>query len=584
MRCFVLARWSVSSLTVCLAALALAAPPSRDLTVTPKPVPGSVSITGEYWALIIGIDKYQHAPKLESAVKDATAVRDVLQERYRFARDRVIELLDGRATRVNIEHALYMLSRQVGPEDSVLIYYAGHGQYEEDGKLAWWIPVDAEPKQPGTFIMDVAILNYVRGMKAKHVYLVVDSCFSGTLFGTRVMPPIDDQWFARLYAKSSRWGLTSGATEPVADYGKGGHSVFAYHFLTLLKENQEPYLVPSRIYDRLAPLVANNANQTPRSEPLKNAGDEGGQFVFRLAIDTAMADEKESIEEARARPDEAPQQMGREIAGQDGAPMMLVPAGEFLMGSDEGKADEKPVHRVFLDAFYLDKYEVTNKLFQKFVHATGYVTTAEKVGGAWGCTPSNQCKEITGANWRKPEGGETVFVSNRDEHPVVSVSWVDAEAYCRWANKRLPTEAEFEYANRGGTQTTYWWGDGIPGSRRVANIADQAAKQQFSSWPIMPRYDDGYARTAPVGSFDPNPFGLYDTTGNVWEWTADWYGKDYYDRSASRNPTGPPNGEYRVLRGGSWGIIPPLVRSAERGSAAPAAQIANGGFRCAKTP
>ena len=279
-----------------------------------------------------------------------------------------------------------------------------------------------------------------------------------------------------------------------------------------------------------------------------------------------------------------PKQMPIEITGKDGAPMVLVPAGEFTMGSSDGENDEKPVHRVSLDAFYLDKYEVTNKLFQKFSRETGYETTAEKEGKAYGYTSSGEWKEISGANWRKPEGGETVFVSNRDEHPVVSMSWYDAEAYCRWAGKRLPTEAEFEYANRGGTQTTYWWGDSNPGSRRVANIADEAGKRQFSGWSIMAGYDDGYVRTAPVGSFDPNPFGLYDTTGNVWEWTADWYGKDYYERSPSRNPTGPSHGEYRVLRGGSWSNEPGYVRSADRGRSQPMNRSAAYGFRCAKIP
>ena len=607
----------------------------RDLTPMPKVAAGSVAIGGEYWALIVGIDQYQHAPPLDSAVQDATAVREVLVTRYGFSRRHVIELLDQQATGPNIKDALYRLTQEAGPEDSVFIYYAGHGQYDKNGRLGWWVPVEGKPQSPGTFIENAAIRDYLDGMKAKHVYLVADSCFSGTLFGkTRAMPPLNDKFFAALYASKSRWGLTSGSTEPVADAGKGGHSIFAYYFLKLLREHSEPYLVPSHIFDRIAPVIANNAEQQPRSEPIKNTGDEGGQFVFRLsgglappsavvpvpgvpnaalsqaeqelkaleeqerqaeeqeklaAIQAQIEAKKKQIEEKKKKIELAkayplPQQAGKELTGKDGAKMLLIPAGDFMMGSTEGDEDEKPAHRVSLDAFYLDKYEVTNTLFQKFARETGYATTAEKEGKAWAYVQDDKWTEVSGANWRKPEGGETVFVSNRDEHPVVSVSWHDAEAYCRWAGKRLPTEAEFEYANRGGTQTTYWWGDGNPGSRRVANIADESAKLQFSGWTVMAGYDDGYARTAPVGSFEPNPFGLYDTTGNVWEWTADWYGETYYQKSPSRNPTGASSGQYRVIRGGSWFHDPQDLRSAARVNSQPSYRLHTIGVRCAKTP
>jgi hypothetical protein len=257
----------------------------RDLTVLPKVAPGSLPIAGNYWALLVGIDDYQNAPKLETAVRDVTGVRDVLVTRYGFTLEKIMLLTNEQATRTNIEHALYKLGQLAKSDDSIFIYYAGHGQYDEEGRLGWWVPVEGLPKNPGTFITNASIRDYVEGMRARHVYLVADSCFSGTLFGTsRGMPPINDQFFARLYAKQSRWGLTSGGTEPVADRGKGGHSIFAYHFITLLKENLDPYLIPSAIYDRIAPSIANNADQTPRSEPLKGAGDEGGQFIFRLAV------------------------------------------------------------------------------------------------------------------------------------------------------------------------------------------------------------------------------------------------------------------------------------------------------------
>ncbi len=275
------------------------------------------------------------------------------------------------------------------------------------------------------------------------------------------------------------------------------------------------------------------------------------------------------------------------VIAQGGAPMLLIPAGEFMMGSPEGEADEQPVHRVSLEAFYLDRDEVTNKLFQRFVLETGYETTAEREGKAWAYVQEgNKWREVKGANWRKPEGDGTELVPDRDEHPVVSVSWYDADAYCRWAGKRLPTEAEFEYAMRAGTQTAYWWGDWSPDSRRVANIADETHKRTSPGrqWPIMNGYDDGYARTSPVGSFEPNPWGLHDMVGNVLEWTADWYGRDYYERSPRRNPAGPLTGDARVLRGSSGYSEPQNARSATRASATPTRRSDNIGFRCAKTP
>ena len=210
---------------------------------------------------------------------------------------------------------------------------------------------------------------------------------------------------------------------------------------------------------------------------------------------------------------------------------------------------------------------MTNKRFEQFVRDTSYRSTAEQKDKAFALTSAGKWEEVNGAHWQKPEGGDTVFDSNRQEHPVVEVSWEDAQSYCRWAAKRLPTEAEFEYATRAGTETKYWWGQSHPGSRLVANI-DQD--------------DDGYVRTAPVGSFDANPFGLYDMTGNVAEWTADGYYHEYYANSPLTNPSGPSGVTIRVIRGGSWGDGWYQTRSAHRFFGFQDFAIAANGFRCAQ--
>ncbi len=349
---------------------ALADQPQRSVIVV-QAAAGSVPIAGDYWALIIGIDQYKHAPKLESAVRDAKGVRDVLTARYGFEKEHIIELYDAQATGPKIQNALYRLGRDVGKDDSVLIYYAGHGQYDEDGKLGWWVPVEGEPKEPGTFITNASIRDYINGMKARHVYLVADSCFSGTLFGTRALPPINDQWYSRLYQKPSRWGLTSGGKEPVADQGKNGHSIFAYHLIALLQDNTDPYLVPSQIHTKLAPLVANNAEQTPQSEPLRGAGDEGGQFVFRLASAAGsslpapatvgtpgdemakMRAELDALKAQTTRPAEAPKPIDTAKAptyhSPSGKPRVMVIVTERHVGAGvTDPSGETEIIRVFL--------------------------------------------------------------------------------------------------------------------------------------------------------------------------------------------------------------------------------------------
>ncbi|MBM4121155.1 MAG: formylglycine-generating enzyme family protein [Nitrospira sp.] len=289
-------------------------------------------------------------------------------------------------------------------------------------------------------------------------------------------------------------------------------------------------------------------------------------------------------------------------AGKDGAAMVLIPAGEFWMGStpdqmertvkecqaifgsdeatcQEWYQNESPRHRVALNAFYLDVYEVTNKLFDKFVKATGYQTTAETEGKAKAWVEGEGLQVVKGANWRQPEGDQTSTVPNQMDHPVVSVSWKDAEAYCRWAGKRLPTEAEWEYAARAGTQTRSWWGNGSPGARRVGNFADESARRLVGG--IIAGYDDGFTRTAPVGSFERNPWGLYDMMGNVGEWADDWYGGGYA-RVPERNPKGPQSGQFKVIRGGSWANGRLRIRSANRDWDTPTYRYDSIGFRCAQ--
>jgi len=263
--------------------------------------------------------------------------------------------------------------------------------------------------------------------------------------------------------------------------------------------------------------------------------------------------------------------------------MVYIPAGTLMMGSEDGRDDEKPVHEVYLDAFYMDAFEVTVAQFKEFVLATGYATDAEKEGWSykWNGKKWEQTKYI---NWRHDAEGKLIG-SDKMNHPVIHVSWNDAKAFAQWKSKRLPTEAEWEYAARCGSKGyKYSWGNGNPVGKKGGNIADESFKRVFKDSTIWEGNDDSFVFIAPVGSFEPNEFGLYDMTGNVWEWCEDWYDEKYYEacykRGLARNPKGPENGTRRVLRGGAWYSDQDVVRCANRDRSAPTNRSNIVGFRC----
>jgi sulfatase modifying factor 1 len=305
--------------------------------------------------------------------------------------------------------------------------------------------------------------------------------------------------------------------------------------------------------------------------------------------------------------------------------MVWIPGGEFTMGTDDPNSmtNERPAHRVSVKGFWMDVNTVTNAQFAKFVQATGYVTTAEKVPD-WNemkkelppGTPKPDEKVLVpgslvfvstkspvpfddmsrwwiwtpGASWRHPEGpGSTV--ASRENHPVVQVSWDDAVAYAKWAGKRLPTEAEWERAARGGLECKrYVWGDDFrPGGKYMANTWQGV-------FPVKDTGDDGYAGTAPVGSFPANGYGLHDMAGNVWNWCSDWYDETLYQgrafsSSCCFNPAGParskdsanPSSPEHVIKGGSFLCNPDYCESyrpSARRGIPPDTSTSHVGFRC----
>ncbi len=263
----------------------------------------------------------------------------------------------------------------------------------------------------------------------------------------------------------------------------------------------------------------------------------------------------------------------------DGMVMAYIPAGEFQMGSETGDDDEKPIHTVSLDAFWMDLTEVTNAMFEQFANASGYQTTAEKEGSAWVFDlQSKEWKDTSGADWRHPQGPESsIRFIERSSSGAGELG--DAAAYCEWAGRRLPTEAEWEKAARGTDGRTYPWGEDAPNGE-LANFADRSLEVNWADKNV----DDGYQFTAPVGSYPKgvSPYGIFDLAGNVWEWVADWYSETYYQSAPRNNPAGPASGEYRVLRGGSWSDEARNLRAANRSRYNPGNRLNNIGFRCAR--
>lgn len=256
--------------------------------------------------------------------------------------------------------------------------------------------------------------------------------------------------------------------------------------------------------------------------------------------------------------------------------MVFVRGGCFKMGDifGGGEHNERPVREVCVGDFLMSEYEVTVGEFRKFVEDSGYKTEAEREKGCFHWI-SGRWQKDRKRNWMKPG------FSQSDKSPAVCVSWNDAGAYIRWKNSkegrryRLPTEAEWEYAARsGGKEYKYGWGNAKPSG----NVADETLKRELNWDPIWEGYDDGYAYTSPAGSFPPNEIGLFDMTGNVWEWVNDFYARDYVNL-AKNNPKGPEKGSARVMRGGSWDNGPRDSRVFYRYWNYPSVASINIGFR-----
>jgi len=471
-------------------------------------------------ALVVGNGIYPGGIALDNPVNDANLMDSTLQS-LDFT---VIKILN--ANKAQLEKAIYNFSLKLKDYDVALFYYAGHG-IQIDGKN-YLIPIDAILNEKTAVKFEAVAVNFVvdefENYQNNTNIVILDACRDdpfrswgrGSNNGFVAMSPAS----GTIIAFATSVGSTA------AD-GDGMNGLFTTH---LAKQILIPQSIESVFKKtRIAVQNASNGKQSPQ-EWTKLTGD----FYFKMPTGAIISN---NINFEGKDSDY--------LHNKSGCEMIKIKGGSFKMGSLEGHIDEKPVHMVVLDDFIMSKTEITVQQFSKFVHETAYITTAKKVGYSFVFTAKLEKKY--GVNWKYDTKGDLREKSEYN-HPVIHVSWYDANAYCKWAGGRLPTEAEWEYTAKGGASTgsaTY------AGNDSIEVVAWYNNNSNFT--------------THPVGQKKPNVLGLYDMSGNVWEWCLDYYGEKYYQNSPENNPQGASLGTYRVDRGGSAFIQAADCRLTKRG-------------------
>ena len=607
-----------------------------------KQTDDSSKIVGRNFLLAVGISDYKYCRKLPNAVKDVEDFIEIVTTKYRFEKTHIKPLFNHEATKGAIENSFENLIKEIKPEDSLIIYFSGHGTFNEIRKEGYWVPVDANPEHTHEFIPNSTIKTLLAAFrdKCKHIFLISDSCFSGALFEEKSIRA-DNIQTIRLEHDPSRYGLTSGRNEPVSDGPPGKNSPLSENLLYTLINNFESIGVVELSTKLMKLFDYEDFLQTPRLDSLKGVGHKGGQFVFHLrdnqdadfananTIDEInfylekykngkyrkeakgklrkleiqqefencrnRADYRDFIDdypdhslavEAKKKIDETNSKNNIARRTEKSAfketfiekpietrlpfepEMVDIPEGTFEMGSNDGLENEKPTHRVELSSYKIGKFQITLEQFKAFMNDGSYKTDAEELGSSY-IYVGGKWEDIKGVNWKCDTEGK-IRSENEYNHPVIHVSWNDVSAYCTWlSNKtgkkiRLPTEAEWEFAARGGNKSK---GFGYSGSNDLNSVA----------WNFL---NSGF-KTHAVGSKNANELGIYDMSGNVWEWCSDWYDENYYKNSPSQNPKGAESGSYRVFRGGSWGDTAQDCRVALRGYGTPTHRSDYIGFRVA---
>ena len=551
----------------------------------------------DLYLLAVGISDYARDDvDLSYADLDAQAIVDTFTRQKDLFFDQVIShiLLNEQATRNNILKDLEWIRHEVTQRDLAIVFISGHGVRHQDWGDYYFLPYDGDP----TSLINTAVPwlffeNMVRGLAGKAVFFV-DTCHAGGITGVgqkSAMPNLialqdfagagrglmvlassrdaemsleRPEWTHGAFTRAILDGLAGGAdangnhiidtkeldayvTNRVKELTGGAqhavtNSMTSYTAFPLFVLASEPEPAST-----IEPVTAIPKGEPPTDTPEALTPDLSAETTIEAQrLNTAVAATLTALAppptDTPVPPTDTPipsSKLGDTwTRPADDMVMVYVPGGEFRMGSEDGENDERPVHTVALDAFWVDRTEVTNAQYQR-------------------CVEVGACAQSASAD-------DSNF--NGDAYPVVSVSWNNAQSYCQWAGARLPTEAEWEYAVRGPDGWVYPWGNTVEEKKLNAGGAD------------------GYDYTAPVGSYQDGAswVGALDMAGNVWEWVADWYGPYPSDRQV--NPTGPESGSYRLLRGGSWYGTSDNTRGAYRDGINPGIGNIIIGFRCARNP
>ncbi|MBI5208365.1 MAG: SUMF1/EgtB/PvdO family nonheme iron enzyme [Elusimicrobia bacterium] len=557
-------------------------------------------------AVVAAVEDYSFLPPVRGALVNALAWHDYLVKTRGVPADRVVSLQGGEVTGQALREAAAKAASLAGSEGTLWFVFIGHGAPDAASQEGLLVGFDAPRSAAGVkarSLREKELLFALSQSRARAIVAVLDACFAGRdsggreiVKGLQPLPRVQtrvavDKRFAVLTAaRTDQYAEPlPGASRPALSYlalgalrgwaDAGGDrkvtaaKLHAYAAATLAAAVCDREQTPTLAGDGAAPLGRSAGEKGPqaaaKARPTAAAGRTGPKTSPERARDDAWQrlrlflarpelDDEERKESAgaflrsygkthqenpcledlvAALPGPLVIRLEREGLVRDPAvaDMAPIPAGRSAMGSPRGVGEtaEQPRHDVILEAFYIDRHEVTASQYRGFAEALGRPARAQP-------------------GW------------SGDDHPAVNVDWSDADEYCRWAGKRLPTEAEWERAARGGAGTRFSFGDDDSGLDEHAWHAGNAGKAAH-----------------PVGRKAPNQYGVFDMAGNAAEWTADWYDASYYENSPERGPQGPSSGEQRALRGGSWAQAANLARPAARGMADPADRGDQRGFRCA---